>query len=102
MLLSRCLKIAAVPRCFLRPGDGKRSTLLNNLHRHHPLTATLHNLPRPLSAYPRQLANESSQPQSFLIPGLQLVKLGSGLVLFPLGSSPESAANQNDAPEPHP
>jgi hypothetical protein len=82
--------------------QGQRSILRNNLNRHHLLTASLRNLPPRHSGYPRQLASESSQAERFLPPRMQLVKPGSGLVLFPLGSSPESAANQNDAPEPHP
>ena len=68
----------------------------------HPLSASLHNLPPPHSAYPRQLASEISPPQPFLPPGVQLVKPDSRLVPSPLGSSPESAAHQNDAPAPHP
>jgi len=60
-------------------GDGRRSILLNNLHRHHPLTASLHNLPPPLYAYSRQITSESSQPQPFLTPGMQLVETDSPL-----------------------
>jgi hypothetical protein len=45
--------------------DLGHSILLNNLNRHHLLIASLHNLPPPHSAYPRQLASESSQAQPF-------------------------------------
>lgn len=86
----------------LRPGDGRRSILLNNLNRHHLLITSLHNLPPPHSAYPRQLASESSQAQPFLPPSEQLVKPDSRLAPFPLGSSPEFAAHQNGAPQPRP
>ena len=79
-----------------------RSNLLNNLHRYHPLTASLHNLPPPLSAYPRQLASESSQPQPFLPTCMQRFEPDSYLLSIPPSSSPESAAHQNGPQEPHP
>ena len=89
------------PIC-LPASDLERSILLNNLNRHHLLTVSLPNLPPPLFAYPRQLASESVQAQPFLPPDAQLVKPNSGLVPFPLGSSPESAAHQNGALQPRP
>jgi len=69
------------------------------------LIGRFHNLSPPPSADPhppRQLTSEISPPQPFLPPGMQLVKPDSRLVPLPLGSSPESAAHQNAAPEPHP
>ena len=73
--------------------------------RQHPLSTSPRNLSTPLSTEPqplRQLAGESSQPQPFLPPSVQLVKPDSGLVPFPLVSIPESAAHQNGAPAPRP
>jgi hypothetical protein len=70
--------------------------------RHRPLTASLPNLPPLLSAYPRQVASGNFQPQPFMPPLTQLVKPNSRLVPFPLGSSLESVAHQNGAPDPHP
>jgi len=51
---------------LLPASDRESSILLNNLHRYHPLNASLHNLPPPLSAYPRQLTSERVQPEPFL------------------------------------
>ena len=72
------LRLLTLPACH----SGAASILLHNLHRNHPLTASLHDLPPPLRTDPqtfRDLHRSGPQPQQLLPPRMQLPPGGGHL-----------------------